>query len=155
MHFYPTFHITYTASNAKCSKKPTTFQFSDGHDAVGKHHPDKLLLNSSFVAQFKKKNKCVTGRRERQLSVFFLDWFCQVALYCPLYLLFTYHILSGIFNYTVTNHNTFVYTRQYENAKELLISNQPGISTWRLHTLSLKPTTIISCNKIISQQQAK
>lgn len=55
MHFYPTFHIIYTATNAKCSKKPTTFQFSDGHDAVGKHHPDKLLLNSSFVAQLKKK----------------------------------------------------------------------------------------------------
>lgn len=55
MHFCPSFHITGTAeSKAKCSKKSTAFQLSDVHDAVGKHRPDKLLLNSSFAAQLKK-----------------------------------------------------------------------------------------------------
>lgn len=55
MHFCPTFHITGPAvSKAKCSIKSTAFQFSDVQDAVGKHHSDKLLLNSFFAAQLKK-----------------------------------------------------------------------------------------------------
>lgn len=55
MHFCPTFHITGTAvRKSKRSKKSAAFQFSDIQGAVGKRHPDKLLLNSSFAAQLKK-----------------------------------------------------------------------------------------------------
>lgn len=51
MHFYPTSHVTCTASDATCSEKPSTIQFSHVHDTVGKNHPDELLLNSSLSVQ--------------------------------------------------------------------------------------------------------
>lgn len=51
MHFYPTSHVTCTASNAKCSKKPSAIQFSHVHDTVGKNNPDKWLLNYSFSVE--------------------------------------------------------------------------------------------------------
>lgn len=80
----PTFHITGTAiSKAKCSIKSTAFQFSDVQDAVGKHHPDKLLLNSSFAAQL-KKNDVLLAQDNSNFQLFFLinfDSLCYIVLF--------------------------------------------------------------------------